>query len=153
MSAAYFRPGVRALTIASLLTFVVAVLHTLGLANDQAPDPQWASALDAMRGATVEAGPFAFSLYDVLAAVWIQVGVLLVMLSGKNLLLIALVPPQAQPRVIRALSLFDAACCGVLTILSAVYAIPPPLVSFALLTLAFLAAAAFARGPAKTTPD
>jgi len=139
-----FRPGVRIFTLGCALTLVVAVGHTLGITNDEAPNPQWGAAVDAMHAARVEAGPFAFSLYDVLAAVWIQVGALLVMLAGKNLLMLFVSPAPMRPRLVRAFSLFDAACCGALAVLSAYYRIPPPLLSFAVLAVVFFLAAVLA---------
>lgn len=144
------KPGVRALTVACGLTLVVAALHTLGIAGDP-PDARLAAVLEEMRGTTVGSGWFTFSLYAVFESVWIQVGVLLVMLAGKSLVAVAVVSPESRARVVRALSLFDALFYAGLTAGFVYYRIPPPLVSFAVLTVAFVVAAALAR-PAAIHP-
>lgn len=54
-----------------------------------------------MRGTTVGSGWFTFSLYAVFESVWIQVGVLLVMLAGKSLVAVAAAlarPAAIHPR-------------------------------------------------------
>jgi hypothetical protein len=57
--------------------------------------------LEEMRGTTVGSGWFTFSLYAVFESVWIQVGVLLVMLAGKSLVAVAAAlarPAAIHPR-------------------------------------------------------
>lgn len=137
MVAKLLRRGNRAFTVASLLMILVAVGHTMGIANDP-PDENWATAQDAMKAATVEAGPVEFTLYGVFVSVWIQVGALLAMIAMMNLIVMITAPDDALPELIRALSIFQAVAFGLLTVLFAVYQILPPLIAFALLTVAFL---------------
>ena len=63
---------------------------------------------------------------------------LMVMIALTNLIVVGTAPDEALPKLIRALSIFLAAAFGLLTVFFAAYRIPPPLIAFALLTIAFL---------------
>ena len=136
MLSTLFRRPYLAFTVASLLTVLVAVLHTLGLTG-KPPDATWADAYDSMRQASVAAGPFEFTLYEVLESVWIQVGVLLVLLALSNLVTLVAAPEDARRSVVRALSALHGAFYILLAAFFWYYRIPPPLLSFALLAVAF----------------
>ena len=129
---------------------LVGVLHTLGLANDP-PNEAWAQAIEAAKSATIEAGPISLSFYEVYESVWIQVGALLVMYGAANLIVAMKVSAADAQNLIRALARFNAVAFLALTIFFGYYQIPPPFISFAILTILF-GFASFGRGndPAKT---
>lgn len=132
-------------TTASLLTLTVAVLHTTGLANDPFND-DWAAAVEAMRAANIDVGPMNMTFHGVFVGLWLQVGVLLALLGVKNLAVLLATPADGAHRVIRVLSAIDCIAYAGLTAIFTVVIIPPALVSFAVLTLAFLIAAILSRG-------
>ena len=63
------------------------------------------------------------------------------MLAGCNLLLVFTVPTEQVRKPVRALSILESAICAALCALFLYYQVPPPAISFALLTVAFLASA------------
>lgn len=134
----FFARGNRLFTAGSLLTIVVGALHTTGLANDP-PNDAWADAFEVTRVATLSAGPFTMSLYDLYVGVWIQVGALLLMLGLTNLIVVS--TTAGNTSALRAIAIFDCISFALLTTLFVYCQIPPPLVSFALLTLVFAGAA------------
>ncbi len=126
--------------VASMLTLIVAILHTTGLANDPFND-DWATAIEAMRTANIDIGPMNMTFHNLFQGLWIQVGVLLALLGAKNLAVLFVVPADASRKVVRALSVVDCIAYAGLTTVFAILAIPPALISFAVLTVAFLLAA------------
>ncbi len=135
-----FMKGIRTFAVSSVLTVIIGILHTTGLANDP-PNDAWADAYEAARAATLEAGPFSMSLYGTFAGVWIQVGALLIMLGIKNLLVVSALRADHAPRIAARLAAFDCVCFAALTGLFVYFEIPPPLISFAVLTVLFGVAA------------
>ena len=140
-----FAPGVRGMSIASILAILIGVLHTLGLANEP-PNENWAAAQDAMRNATIEAGSLSMSLAGVFEAVWIQTGILLVIVGLANIVAVTAVPGEVAVPLARRLSILHAISAVLMAALIARYMIPPPFVAFVVLTIAFGFAAYFARG-------
>ena len=135
-----YAKGSRGFAAASWLMLLVAVAHTLGLLNE-APTDEWAAAIDGMKEATMAVGPFDMNFWGLYVALWIQVGALLVMLAGCNLLLVFTVPTEQVRKPVRALSILESGICAALCALFLYYQVPPPAISFALLTVAFLASA------------
>ena len=144
MKSAFLRPGNRMFTAATGLGVLIAFAHMGSLFSGPLND-DWAEAMDAMRAATFEMGPLSMSFFGVLAGVWIEVSALLIMLAAKNVVLLAVAPADALPRLIRAMSILDAIAYAALTLLFVYYQIPPPIISFAVLALAFLAAAVLSK--------
>jgi len=132
--------GNRAFTIASLLTITVAIAHTTGLTNEPFNE-EWAAAIEAMEKAKVEIGPMTMSFDGLFLGLWLQVGALLALLGVKNIVLLICLPDDASHKVIRALSIVDCVGYAGLAMTFYIVVIPPALVSFVVLTLAYLIAA------------
>lgn len=138
--ASVFTRGYRTFTVASALIVVVAALHLSGLATE-APNADWAAAEDAMEVASVEVGPFTVALLQVYQGAWIQISVLLALIAAVNLTLLALTPAKEAGHLVRTLSAIECVVFALLAGLFVYYQVPPPLISFVVLAVAFLGAA------------
>lgn len=141
----FFGKGRRGFAIASVLTIVIAILHTMGLANDPY-DENWAAAEEAMRAATIPIGSLSTSFHKVFVGAWIQVGVLMALVGVQNLVILG--AASGEFTAIRRMSIVDGVACAGLAALFAVYLVPPPLIAFTLLAVAFFVSAATARAAA-----
>jgi len=134
-----FVRGRRWFAAGSILTLVVALLHTIGNVTQGPPDPALANVEAAMRGYRVPLGMgMSPSVWDIYRCLVFTMSLCLV---GTGALGIALgasseVSPGILKRVATVLTIVSAA----LAVLSYAYRIPPPLVSFVVLTLVFAAA-------------
>ena len=133
-----FQKGHRLFAAASAIAIIISVLHTTALLNVPADD-SWSLAFDAMKIATAAPDIPAPSLFDVTLGAWLQVGALLFMLGAKNLALLATLPSETVPRMMRAVSYVDGIAYAALAILFYFLSIPPPMISFAILGVMFLA--------------
>ncbi len=139
------RRGTKAFAFASILTIVVAIAHMTGLNNDPFND-DWAAASTAMQQAKLEIGPMTMSFQGLFVGLWVQVGVLLVLLGVKNLAVLFVVPGDLAGRVARTLCVIDCITCLGLAVFFALNAVPPALVSFAILSVAYLVGAITSSG-------
>lgn len=140
----FFKRGHRLFSVASVLTILIGILHTMGLLNEPY-NQDWAAAEDAMRGAAIEIGPLTMTLEGMFIGAWIQVGVLLALLGVKNLAVLLALPADGAGVIVRTLSMIDGLTYLGLAALFAVYTIPPPLISFLILAILYFAAAGGAR--------
>jgi hypothetical protein len=132
MTKLIFTKGRRLYTAASILTLLVALMHTAG--NMQPDPPEYEGVLTAMRGALVPMGiGMAPSIYDIY---WSLVFGVSVMLAGLGVLgLVLASTADASVKVLsRTAAMFAVISAGQAAILW-VAQVPPPLISFAVLTL------------------
>lgn len=127
-----FTKGRRLFTAASIMTIVVAGLHTIG--NLQPDPPEYEGVLTAMRGALVPMGmgmnPSIYDLY------WSFIFAISVLVAGLGVLGLVLVSStDASMKVLsRSAAMFAVIFAG-LTAIVWIARVPPPLISFAVLTV------------------
>lgn len=127
-----FTKGRRLYTTASILTILVAGMHTLG--NLQPDPPEYEGVLTAMRGALVPMGMgMNPSIYDIY---WSLVFGMSVFIAGLGVLGLVLVSTtDATLKVLsRSAAMFAVISAGV-TAVCWVAQVPPPVISFAVLTV------------------
>ena len=127
-----FTKGRRLYTTTAALTIIVAAMHTFGFAQ---PDPpEYEGVLSAMRGALVPMGmgmnPSIFDVY------WSLAFSMSVMIAGIGVLgLVLASTTDASMKVLsRSAAVFAVICAGVAA-LGWISRVPPPLISFAVLTV------------------
>jgi len=134
-----FARGRRLFTIASLAMLLVAGLHTLGNLSTRPIDAREAAVQHAMRDYTIPLGMgMAPSLWGIFRLLVFTMTVTLVALAALALVLAAdrQVPARALRRVAAALTITS----GLLTAMCFFYQVPPPLISFVLVTLLYAGA-------------
>jgi len=132
MTKPIFTKGRRLYTTASILTILVAVMHTVG--NLQPDPPQYEGVLTAMREAPVPMGMgMEPSIYDIY---WSLVFGMSVLLAGIGVLgLVLAATTDASMKVLaRSAAMFAVISAAQAAILW-VAQVPPPLISFAVLTV------------------
>lgn len=132
MSNLMFTKGRRLYTTASILTIVVAGIHTLG--NTQAYPPEYEGVVTAMRGALFPMGMgMSPSIYDFY---WSFIFGISILLGGLGVLgLVLASTTDASTKVLaRSAAVFAVISAGQAAILWAAK-IPPPLVFFVILTV------------------
>jgi hypothetical protein len=124
--------GRRLYAAASIMTIIVAAMHTFGFMQ---PDPpEYEGVLSAMRGALVPMGmgmnPSIFDVY------WSLAFGMSVMIAGIGVLgLVLASTTDASMKVLsRSAAMFAVICAGVAA-LGWIARVPPPFISFAVLTL------------------
>jgi hypothetical protein len=132
MASLITQKGRRLFTAASVLTILVALMHTIG--NLQPDPPEYEGVLTAMRGALVPMGMgMEPSIYDIYWSLVFSVSVLVAGLGVLGLVLVA--TTDATMKVLsRTAAMFAVICAGV-TVICWIARVPPPLISFAVLTL------------------
>jgi hypothetical protein len=135
-----FAPGRRLFSIASLAVIVVAILHTLGtLAPPPPDDADYAAVERAMRGYRIPLGlGMTPSIWDIQRDLAFTMTVCLLGIGALGITLAA--DRQAPPRLLSRAAAIFASLSGVLTALSFVYRVPPPLISFAVVTVLYAVA-------------
>src|SRR5262245_36378176 len=139
---ALFAPGRRWFAAGSLTMIVVAALHTIGNTAGPPPDAALQSVESAMHGYTVPLGMgMSPSVWDIYRCLVFTMSICLVGLGALGIALgsSSQVPAAVLARVASLLTVVSAA----LAVLSFVYRIPPPLISFVVTTVLF-AVASFA---------
>jgi hypothetical protein len=132
-----FTKGRRLYTAASILTLLVATMHTLG--NLQPDPPQYEGVLTAMREAPVPMGMgMEPSIYDIY---WSLVFGMSVFLAGSGILGIVLAATADASKMVlsRSAAVFAVIAAGQVAILW-VARVPPPLISFAVITVLWVLA-------------
>lgn len=138
-----FRRGTRTFVVASVLTMAIGILHTAGLSNEP-PNEAYAAAMESMKAASLTFEPFEMTLWGAFESVWIQVGIFLVLLGVKNIVVVATASSRDVFRQVRVLSAADCGVYAAFTGMFVYYQIPPPLLSYAVLTILFFASAIIA---------
>jgi len=134
-----FMRGRRLFTVASLAMILVAVLHTIGNLNTAPADPAHAAVQQAMRGYTIPLGmgmaPSVWGIFRLL--VYIMTGTL----SGLGALgLVLAVDREVTGRTLRRVAAALTITSAVLTAMCVFYRVPPPFISFVVVTLLYAGA-------------
>ena len=127
-----FTNGRRLYSTASILTILVAGMHTIG--NLQPTPPEFEGVIAAMRGAPVPMGMgMTPSIYDIY---WSLILGMSVYIAGIGVLgLVLASSTDASMKVLsRSAAMFAVICAGV-TAVCWIAQVPPPLISFAILTI------------------
>ena len=131
-----FSRGRRLFTIASLTTILVACLHAIGNSNTAPADPAEAAVIQAMTGYTIPLGMgMAPSFWGIFRVLVHTMTVTLIALGAVGLTLAA--DRQVAARVVRRVAVILTVTSAVLSVICYVFQIPPPLISFVVLTLLY----------------
>jgi hypothetical protein len=127
-----FTKGRRLFATASIMTIVVAALHTFG--NLQPDPPEYEGVITAMRGALVPMGMgMNPSIYDIWWSLAFGMSVFIAGLGVFGLVLVS--STDASMKVLsRSAAMFAIICAGV-TAIGWISKVPPPLFLFAFLTV------------------
>lgn len=132
------QPGRRLYVAGSIALILVGALHTWGQFAPSPSDPALSAVLTMMRGVRLELGlGMQPSVYDIFRSLAFTMSITLVALGAFGLI-VARADPSA--RLLRAAILTSTIAVGALVVLQALYRIPPPLISLAVVELLFLAA-------------
>lgn len=143
-----FRSGRRLFSIASLFVLLVAAAHTSGVFAEPT-DARGMDLVASMKDYRLELGLMRPSVLDVQRSLALTMSVFL---FGLGVLNLAIAHRDAWVRagVLPFLSAFNTAWMAALALLYLVYQVPPPLISFALLTLLFAASLRTTRAAASS---
>ena len=134
-----FSPSRRLFSIASIATIVVAILHTIGNTASSDDDSALLAVLAAMRGHHVPLGiGMSPSIWDIYRGLVFTMSVCLLAIGVLGLVLAA--DPDSTPRLLSRSALVLAVASAALTIIYAVYQIPPSLISMAIVTALYAGA-------------
>jgi hypothetical protein len=129
----------RLFTIASLVMLVVAGLHTLGNLDTTPIDAREAAVQSAMSGYAIPLGMgMAPSILGIFRLLVFTMTVTLVALAALALVLAA--DRQVPARALRRVAVTPAIASGVLTAICFIYRVPPPLISFVVVTVLYAGA-------------
>ncbi|MCI0388383.1 MAG: hypothetical protein MOB07_06410 [Acidobacteria bacterium] len=133
-----FRRGRRLFSIASILLILTAAAHTLGQFQPPPQTPEFANLKSTMEAYTFDLGmgmkPSVNAIFDSLS---FTMSITLFLLGLQNLL-VAMVDESGK--MIRRFALVNIIGVGALIALYWYYQIPPPLISFVIVEIAFLLA-------------
>src|SRR4051812_19289868 len=140
-----FRRGRRLFSVACLATILVAVLHTVGNTLSDTPTDAAYVVLDsAMHGYRVPLGiGMNPSIFDIYRPLVFPMSISVAAMGVLGLVVAA--STESSTALIARVATVEAISCGALTILSAIYQVPPPLISFTVVTLLFAGAVIIAR--------
>ena len=135
-----FSKGRRSLTLAAIATLLVAAVHTIAtFMPPPADDTAMVALVDAMRGYQTPMGlGMAPSMWDIQTALSLSVTLFLIAFGVLGLSFAG--DRDAAPRTLSRIAMISAGTMGTLTVLFAVYRIPPPLVMNAVLAILYLVA-------------
>lgn len=136
-----FSKGRRSLTVAAIATLLVAAAHTVGtFAPPPAGDAAMLSVIAAMQGYQKAMGlGMAPSVWDVQMALSLTMSLFMVAFAVLGLSFAG--DRDASPRTLSRIAMISAGTMGALTVVYAVFRIPPPLVTIAILAILYLVAA------------
>ena len=134
MTLTLFSNGRRLYTTSSILMIVVAGLHTFGTSQ---PIPvEFQGVLQAMQGASVDMGMgMTPTIWDLDRSLAYTMSLTLALLGGLGLILAG--TPEATSRVLSRTAAVMTAGCVALAVLYWIYRVPPPLISFTVLTFSW----------------
>ena len=130
-----FKKGNRLFSAATLTLLLVAGLHTLGIFRQPAAGEE-AHLIESMKNYGFQGLGMTWSIHDVLISVLLTMTVLMVFMATVNFYFLYALPSLT---VRRHVCLIDAIFMWILAVLYAIFQIPPPFVSFALLGILFTA--------------
>ena len=135
-----FSKGRRSLTLAAIATLLVAAVHTIAtFMPPPADDTAMVALVDAMRGYQTPMGlGMAPSMWDIQTALSLSVTLFLIAFGVLGLSFAG--DRDAAPRTLSRIAMISAGTMGTLTVVFAVYRIPPPLVMNAVLAILYLVA-------------
>ncbi|MGH7493616.1 MAG: LIC_13387 family protein [bacterium] len=132
-----FKRGNRLFAAATISLFLVAAAHTLGHFAGVPEDAALAAVANSMRGYSFDLGMGMHpSFMDIHESLSLTMSLFLIFLGIQNLATLALAPEAKQ--LLRTLALINFLCAGALVVLYAAYRVPPPLISFAVVSVLFL---------------
>jgi len=132
MTPTLFHVGRRLYTTAAVLTLIVAALHTYGASQPIPPD--FDPVVQGMQNAQVDMGMgMAPSIWDIDRSLAFTMSITLATMGLLGLILAG--TPEATSRVLSRTAAVMTAGCVALTALYWIYKVPPPLLSFGILTL------------------
>ena len=136
-----FSKGRRSLTVAAIATLLVAAAHTVGtFAPPPAGDEAVRSVITAMQGYRKAMGlGMAPSVWDVQMALSLTMSLFMVAFAVLGLSFAG--DRDASPRTLSRIAMISAGTMVALTVVYAVFRIPPPLVTIAILAILYLVAA------------
>ena len=135
-----FSKGRRSLTVAAIATLFVAAIHTIAtFVPPPADDTGLLSVVAAMQGYQMPMGlGMAPSIWDIQMGLSVTMSLFLVAFAVLGLSFAG--DRDANPRTLSRIAMISAGIMGTLTVVYAVYRIPPPLVSSAVLAILYLVA-------------
>ena len=134
-----FMRGRRLFTIASFATILVSALHTIGNLNTTPADTGQAAVQHLMRGYTIPLGMgMAPSIWDIHRLLVFTMTLTLVALGALGLVLAA--DRQAPAGLLRRVAVVLTLSSAALAVICFVYQVPPPLISFVVVTCLYGAA-------------
>jgi hypothetical protein len=132
MTPTLFHVGRRLYTTAAILTLLVAAFHTYGASQPIPPD--FDGVVQGMQNAQVDMGiGMAPSVWDIDRSLAFTMSITLATMGLLALILAG--TPEATSRVLSRTAAVMTAGCIALTALYWIYKVPPPLISFGVLTL------------------
>lgn len=136
-----FSKGRRSLTVAAIATLLVAALHTIAtFAPPPADDAAMIAMIEAMRGYQVPLGlGMAPSMWDIQTALSLSVTLFLIAFAVLGLSFAG--DGDVSPRTLSRIAMISAGTMAALTVVFAMFRIPPPLVMNAILAVLYLVAA------------
>jgi hypothetical protein len=134
-----FSPDRRRLTIASLMMLLGAILHTIGNLGSP-PDPDLVGLRTAMQNYHIALGlGMAPSMWDIQRTLVFTMSICVAAIAWLGFAVAG--SAGAPPRLIVTVSRIGLVISGALTLLCPYYSVPPPLITFAVITLFYLFAA------------
>ena len=135
-----FSKGRRSLTVASIATLVVSAAHTIGtFLPPPADDPALLAVVEAARGHHMAMGlGMAPSVWAIQQALSVTMSLFLIAIAVFGLSFAG--DRDASPRTLSRIAVISTGTMAALTVTYAVFQIPPPLVSMAVLAILYLVA-------------
>ncbi|MBI5940755.1 MAG: hypothetical protein HY859_10050 [Caulobacterales bacterium] len=136
-----FSKGRRSLTVAAIATLLVAAMHTIAtFAPPPANDAGLIAMVETLRGYQRPLGlGMAPSMLDIYTALSLTMSLFLVAFAVLGLSFAG--DRDASPRTLSRIAMISAGTMGALTVVYAMFRIPPPLVMIAILAILYLVAA------------
>lgn len=135
-----FSKGRRALSVAAIATLLVAAMHTVGtFVPPPADDAALLAVIEAARGHHIEMGlGMAPSIWDIQQALSVTMSLFLIAIAVFGLSFAG--DQDATPRTLSRIAMISTGTMAALTVTYAVFQIPPPLISIAILAVLYLVA-------------
>lgn len=136
-----FSKGRRSLTVAAIATLLVAAMHTVGtFVPPPADNAAIVAVVAAMQGYPMPMGlGMAPSMWDIQTALSLTMTLFLIAFAVLGLSFAG--DRDASPRTLSRIAMISAGTMAALTVVYAMFRIPPPLVMIAILAILYLVAA------------
>jgi hypothetical protein len=135
-----FSKGRRALSVAAIATLVVSAIHTVGtFLPPSEGDTALLAVIESARGYHLELGlGMAPSIWDIQQALSVTMSLFLIALAVFGLSFAG--DQDATPRTLSRIAVISTGTMAALTVTYAIFQIPPPLISMAVLAVLYLVA-------------